>query len=215
MIAVAIVEDEPNELSSLRQVVEKRPGFRCSGAFRTAELALKQIRLTKPDVIIVDLGLPRMDGIRFIWELKRTRPKCEILVHSVEAHPRKVFQALQAGATGYLIKGATAEEIGEAIHDVHRGGSPMSPSIARLVIKRLQGKAAKSPGELQFTQRQEEVLRLIVEGRTTEETSAEQCISKDTVKTHIRHIYEALQLHSRAEVIAWWHGRHLEAQYSD
>ncbi len=206
-ITVAIVEDEPSELKALRQVVDGKDGFRCVGAWITAETALKQIPRLNPDVVIVDLNLPRMHGLRLIWELKRNQPKWEIVVHTIEARPTQVFQALQAGALGYLIKGATPSEIREAIEDVHQGGSPMSPTIARLVVKRLQKFPGAQANGIQLPQGQEEVLRLIVGGYSNKEVAHELSISVDAVKTRIRHIYETLQLHSRAEVIAWWHGQ--------
>ena len=209
IINVAIVEDEPTELSELRQAVEGWPGFRCSGAYLTAEAALKDIPATHPDVVIVDLNLPRMQGLRLIWQLKqqfkRQGRKCEILVHSIETNQRQVVQAIQAGASGYLIKGASPQDLLQAVQDCLNGGSWMSPSIARLVIQELQKAPANLADHRPLTQRETEVLRLIARGYRNDEVAAELCISENTVKTHVKHICEALELHSRPKLIAWWH----------
>lgn len=209
LINIAIVEDEPAELSTLRKTVEGWPGFRCSGAYLTAEAALKQIPLTNPDVVIVDLGLPRMDGIRCIWKLKqwfkRQERKCEILVHSIEKRPRQVVQAIQTGASGYLIKGTSPQDLLQAVQDSLNGGSWMSPSIARHVIQEIQKAPASLANHRPLTQRETEVLRLIARGYRNDEVAAELCISENTVKTHVKHICEALELHSRPKLIAWWH----------
>jgi len=157
------------------------------------------------DVALVDLNLKRMQGIRLIWKLKRMETACKIIVHSIETDARRVFQSLQAGALGYLVKGATGEEIRGAIADIHQGGSPMTPSIARLVIRSFQRLSRGTIHELGLTQRLEETLRLLGMGYSNQEIADALGISVDTVKSHVQQIYQTLQLHSRNEVIAWWH----------
>lgn len=207
MITVAIVEDSPSELKALREVVNEKSGLECVGAWETAETALKQIPILNPDVVIVDLNLPRMQGVRLIWELKHRPARWEIIVHSIETEPKRVYQALQAGARGYLVKGATPGEIREAIQDAVSNGSRMTPTIARLLVKRFQQLSGSPADQVPLTPRQEEVLQLIVTGYSNKEVAKELRIGVETAKTHIREIYAALQVHSRAEVIAWWHGQ--------
>lgn len=204
---VAIVEDEPNDCGWLRRSVEGWPGFRCCGIFRDAETALRQLPRCDPDLAIVDLGLPRMDGIRCIWRLKEALPGCEVLVHSIETRTRQVFQAIQAGASGYVIKGATPEQLREAVQILLAGGAVLSPSIARMVVQRMQERPIGMAHPLPLSQRESEVLALLVRGYRNDEVARELAIAADTVKSHVRKIYQTLQVHSRAEVIAWWHGQ--------
>ena len=205
VIEIAVVEDEPHELSWLRRTIEDWQGFRCGGAFLDAESALKQIPRLRPSLVVVDLGLPRMDGIRCIWRLRSLLPGCEILVHSVETRVRQVFHAIQAGATGYVVKGATPPQLHEAVRILLAGGSVLSPCVARLVLKRFQISPGGSSPAAPLSQREMEVLWRLVRGYRNDEVGRDLGISVETVKTHVRHIYEALQVHSRSEVIAWWH----------
>ncbi len=197
MITVAIVEDEPNELRALQQVLDGHDGFKCVGGWSTAETALAQVPRLNPDVVIVDLNLPRMQGLRLIWELKqrfrRQGRKCEILVHSIDKTPRQVVQAIQASASGYLIKGTSPQDLLQAVRDCLNGGSWMSPSIARHVIQELQKTLASPADHRPFTQRETEVLRLIAKGYRNDEIAKELSISENTIRTHIKHICEALE----------------------
>lgn len=202
MIRIAIIEDEPAELGALTRLVASWPDCHCVGAFRTAETALRQFTISPPDLAIVDLGLPRMDGVRCVWKLREKHPGLAILVHTIESDATRVFQAVQAGAAGYLLKGVSPEVLRQAVLDILAGGSVMTPSIARQVLGWFQrGTGTPARGE-SFSQREQEVLALLTRGYRNEEIAAELRITPNTVKTHIRHIYEILHVHSRGELFA-------------
>jgi DNA-binding NarL/FixJ family response regulator len=190
-------------------MVDRWPGFHCVGAYLRAEEALAAVPALTVRAAIVDLQLPRISGAGFIRKLKELHPSCDILVHSIETRELRVLEALEAGATGYLIKGAPPRDLFNAFRDILNGGSPMSPSIARLVLRRFQSQAAHLPQAAppELTPRQMEVLKLIARGYTNDETARELSLTTNTVKTHIRHMYGALQIRSRAEIAAWWHAR--------
>lgn len=205
-LSIAIIEDEPAEMESLRSAVESGE-FECVGAYRTAEGALKALPALQPRAVIVDLALPRMSGVRCIWELRRKLTHTEFLVHTVEARPQQVFEALQAGASGYLIKGAPAGVIREALREVIEGGSPITPSIARLVLKQFQSRPSVLDHEIRFSFRQDQVLTLLSQGLSNKEIARQLGLGINGVKSHVRVIYKALQVHSRWEFLRRYGGQ--------
>ncbi|MBL9135407.1 MAG: response regulator transcription factor [Verrucomicrobiales bacterium] len=202
MIRIAIIEDEPAELSALSRLVDSWSDGRCVGAFRTAESAIRQFDNSRPDLVIVDLGLPRMDGVACVWKLRGKHPGLPILVHTIESDISRVFQAIQAGAAGYLLKGVPSTILRQAVHDILAGGSVMTPSIARQVLGWFQRSPVVPPHAESLSQREHEVLKLLTRGYRNEEIATELQITTNTVKTHIRHIYEILHVHSRGELFA-------------
>ena len=196
---LAIVEDDPLLLESLKMLLGGETGISVSGAFRSAEDALPSLRDLKPEVMLVDLGLPGMSGVDLIRKIKEDLPESEIMAHTVFEDRENVFSAIKAGASGYILKGSSPREIIEAIHEVHKGGAPMSPKIARKVLQEFQD---ESVGDRYILSgREKDIVKCIEEGMTYKEISLTLGISSHTVHTHIKRIYEKLQAKNRAEVL--------------
>lgn len=202
MTRIAIVEDDPSELDALRSAVGSWPDHRCVGAFRSGEALFRHLPEIRPHLVIVDLGLPRMDGVRCIYRLRMSDPEIVTLVHTVESDSTVVFQALQAGAAGYLLKGVSVGVLRQAIGDLMAGGSVMAPSIARQVLRWLQRVPAAPADRPSLTPRESQVLALLTQGFRNDEIAAELGTSLNTVKTQVRRIYEILHVHSRGELFA-------------
>jgi len=194
-----IVEDDPILLESLKLILGGEAGITVAGAFGSAEEALRGLRKAAPEVMLTDLGLPGMSGIELIKKAKDDMPSLEIMTHTVFEDRENVFAAIKAGASGYILKGSSPREIVEAIHDIHKGGAPMSPKIARKVIHEFQDEN----GEDQYvlSQRERDVVKCIEQGLTYKEISLRLKISSHTVHTHIKNIYEKLQAKDRGEAL--------------
>lgn len=197
---LAIVEDDPLLLESLKMLLSGESGITVSGAFRSAEEALPAIKQAKPDVMLVDLGLPGMTGVELIKRIKEEMPGSEIMAHTVFEDRENVFSAIKAGASGYILKGSSPREIVEAIHEVHKGGAPMSPKIARKVIHEFQDESVSEQYLLSL--REKDIVKCIEEGLTYKEISHRLGISSHTVHTHIKRIYEKLHAKNRIEALA-------------
>ena len=197
---LAIVEDDPLLLESLKMLLSGESGITVSGAFRSAEEALPAIKQAKPDVMLVDLGLPGMTGVELIKRIKEDMPGAEIMAHTVFEDRENVFSAIKAGASGYILKGSSPREIVEAIHEVHKGGAPMSPKIARKVIHEFQDESVSEQYLLSL--REKDIVKCIEEGLTYKEISHRLGISSHTVHTHIKRIYEKLHAKNRIEALA-------------
>ena len=200
-IKVSIVEDDKRTRESLALLIGGASDFSCVGAHATAETALKKIPQEQPDVILLDLELPAMSGIEFIRELKR-RPAVEILVLTIHDEPRRIYAALEAGASGYLVKPMPPRKMIEAIKEIHGGGSPMSAPIARLVVQTFQERGRSHRKLEKLTPREQEILELLAKGYSDKEISQALGISEHTVNGHIKSIYVKLQAHSRAQAVA-------------
>ena len=194
-----IVEDDPILLESLKLILGGEAGITVAGAFGSAEEALRGLRKASPEVMLTDLGLPGMSGIELIKKAKDDMPSLEIMTHTVFEDRENVFAAIKAGASGYILKGSSPREIVEAIHDIHKGGAPMSPKIARKVIHEFQDEN----GEDQYilSQRERDIVKCIEQGLTYKEISLRLKISSHTVHTHIKNIYEKLQAKDRGEAL--------------
>lgn len=202
MIRVALVEDDEKIRSNLIMLLEQSEGFRCVGAYPDAETTLKDISYKSPEIVLMDINLPGMDGIECTYNLKTKMPKLQIVMLTVYEDAGKIFQALQAGAVGYLLKLTKPEEILTALNEVSLGGSPMSAQIARKVVQSFHRQQVKpSEDQAPLTMREEQVLNLLSKGYLYKEIAAELSISSDTVHNHIRKIYEKLQVHSRTEAV--------------
>lgn len=202
-IKVAIVEDNTKVRESLAALISGSDGFRCIGAFPNAETALAKIPLDWPDVVLMDINLPKMSGIECVSNLKSLRPSLQIIMVTVYLENEKIFQSLVAGASGYLIKQTPPAEILEAISDVHRGGSPMSSNIARKLVQYVAqvAQVARPPEKMELSPREHEILCLLAKGYQYKEIADSLTISVETVRTHLRNIYDKLHVRSRTEAV--------------
>jgi DNA-binding NarL/FixJ family response regulator len=201
-IKVAIIEDQREVREGLAILINGTTGFRCVGSFRTMEEALRLIANELPDVILTDLGLPGISGIKGIGILKARHPEVPIVALTVYDDDGEIFDALCAGASGYLLKDTQPARLLECLREVVAGGAPMSPEVARRVIDlfrefRPPGRASHS-----LTPAETELLKLLVEGHNYKTAAAEIGISINTVSFHLRNIYEKLQVHSKTEAVA-------------
>lgn len=203
-ITVAIVEDNAAICASLEKVINAAAGCRCVCTSRNAEQALVAVPKHRPDVVIMDINLPGITGIECTARLKRQLPRTQFLVFTVYNDSRQIFSALEAGASGYLLKRSAPEAIVQAVCDVHAGGSPMSAEIARKVVQSFQrpGPAAPANEIASLTPREMEILQLVTEGLTTKEIADRSAVSYTTICTHLGHIYEKLHVHSRTAAAA-------------
>lgn len=210
-IRVAIVEDQEDLRESLSVLINRAEGFQCVGSFASAEAALARIPLLRPDVVLMDLELPEMNGIECVRQLKDRLPDLKIIVLTVEEDPREVFQALEAGATGYLVKRKSLAKVLEAVRDVHEGGAPMSSQIARLVVQTFHQRGRLKTEETALTEREREILELLAQGYRNDEIAQKLHISLSTAKAHLGSVYHKLHVRSRAGAVSkYWQAKRPE-----
>jgi DNA-binding NarL/FixJ family response regulator len=202
MISVSIVDDEKKLCQSIASFLNSSPGFRCVSMYGNAEAALKHLPLDLPDVVLMDINMAGINGIECVKRLKGLIPRAQILMFTIYEDTEQIFKALAAGATGYLLKRREPEELLQALRDARDGGSPMSNSIARKVVASFQ--KADETGEKQnlLTAREQRVLDLLAQGLAYKQIGGEMGISINTIRTHLRHIYEKLHVQSRTEAVA-------------
>ena len=201
-IRVAIVEDNEEIRVSLERVIGRTAGLEWVGSWPNGELAVQMLPPLRPDVVVMDIGLPDISGIECTARLKARLPETQVLIFTVYGDNEKVFQALEAGASGYLLKRSRPAEIRQAILDVQQGGAPMSGEIARKVVQSFRKSGAPGASSDQaLTPREESVLDLLAQGYITKEIADKLAISFDTVRFHLKHIYAKLHVRSRAEAI--------------
>jgi DNA-binding NarL/FixJ family response regulator len=196
-LKVLLVEDNTSFRSALSKLIGKTADMHCT-ACRSAPEALMELEKGEQHVVVMDIDLPGMNGIQCTQQIKERWPQIQVLMCTVFEDDDKILSALKAGATGYVVKQAPIGELLEAIRDVHAGGSPMSAGIARKVVGTFHQPAAQ---HTTLTHREQEVLELIAEGLTVKEIADRASVSNNTVRTHIRHIYEKLQVRSRVEAV--------------
>ena len=205
-ISVSIVEDNDKLRATLVKVIGRADGFRCTGDYGSAEDALAGLPKIKPDVVLMDINLPGMNGVECVRQLKVLLPATQVMMLTVYEDTENIFSALAAGASGYMLKRTPAKELLEAIRDVQRGGSPMTTHIARKVVLTFQKSAAasaKTANELsELSEREQQVLDLLSQGLIYKEIAEKLGISYETVHTYIRRIYEKLQVRTRTEAVA-------------
>ena len=205
---VAIVEDNAPLLRIVSGWIEKTPGMTMAGAYETAEAAIKQLPRQKPDVVLVDINLPGVDGIECVRQLKPQIPATQFVMVTVYEDVQRIFEALSAGATGYLLKRASREQLLDAIVEVRRGGSPMSAEIARKIVESFQqpvqppGSASSKIEDDSLSPRESEVLELLAKGLLYKEIAAQLDCKVYTINSYVRRIYEKLHVHSRSQAIA-------------
>lgn len=202
MISVSIVDDEKELCQSIMTFVNGSPGFHCISAYNSGEAALKDLPEDKPDVVLMDINLGGMNGIECLEQLKTIVPAMQIIMLTVYEDTDQIFNALAAGASGYLLKRSTPAKLLEAIREVHAGGSPMTSSIARKVVASFQ-KSKRAPGKHpHLSPREEMVLDCLAKGLTYKQIADQLNISIDTIRTYIRRVYEKLHVQSRTEAVA-------------
>jgi DNA-binding NarL/FixJ family response regulator len=201
-ITVSIVEDNDQLRGTLARVISRAEGFRCLSQYGNAEAALAGLPNDRPNVVLMDINLPGMNGVECVRRLKQLAPETLAVMLTVYEDTENIFNALAAGASGYLLKRTTSAELLAAIRDVQTGGSPMTTHIARKVVQSFQ-KAGPSPQATEkLSQREQEVLDCLSQGFLYKEIADKLGISYETVHTYIRRIYEKLQVRTRTEAVA-------------
>ena len=201
MIKVAIVEDNDQFRSALETIVDQEKDTTLAGSYNSAEKALIGLMQSPPDIAIVDISLPGMRGPELISRLKDKISQTQFMVCTIHDDNDTIFEALKSGASGYILKDpVTAIEIVKAIHDLYNGGSPMSPFIARKVIGTFQKPAINDVNSL-LSQREKEVLGLVAQGLLYKEIAIRLTISSETVKKHLKNIYQKLHVQNKVEAL--------------
>jgi DNA-binding NarL/FixJ family response regulator len=206
-IRVAIVEDDSKVLSTLSKLINTDPEFEVVGGFPTTAAALDGIPRLNPDIVIMDINLPDINGVECVRRLKAICPGPQVLMLTVYEDTEAVFSALRAGASGYLLKQTPIEELLAALREIHGGGSPMSSHIARKVVQSFQEDDAANQEVESLSPREHEVLELVAKGCLFKEIAEKLGVSFGTVHTYCRRIYEKLHVRSRAQAAAKWHQR--------
>ena len=201
-IRVAIVEDQREVREGLSLLIGRTHGYQTRGVFSSVEDAVKQMRTACPDVVLTDIGLPGMSGIDGIRLLKSLCPQAQFLVLTVYDDDRRIFDAMCAGACGYLLKKTPPARILDAVSEVHSGGAPMSPEVARRVIALFRQVRPPEKADYTLTGQETRVLRLLGEGHHYKTAAADLGITVNTLSFHVRRIYEKLQVHSKSEAVA-------------
>jgi len=201
-IRVVVIEDLLEVREGLAMLINGTSGFECTGSFRTMEDALAGIDAGRPDVILTDIGLPGMNGIEGTRLLSGRSPGVPIVALTVYGDDENVFEAICAGASGYLLKNTPPARLLESIQEVVDGGAPMSPEIARRVVTLFRDFRPPERASYRLTPQETELLKLIVEGHHYKTAAHEMGISTNTVSFHLKHIYQKLQVHSKSEAVA-------------
>ena len=201
-IRVVIIEDVRDVREGLTMLIGGTSGFQCVGSFRTMEEALERLTGPGPDVILTDIGLPGMSGIEGTRVLRERFPDVPILALSVYDDDRNVFNAICAGASGYLLKSTAPARLLESLQEVVGGGAPMSPEVARRVITVFREYRPPDRASYQLTPQETALLKLIVDGHHYKTAADAMGISTSTVSFHLKHVYEKLQVHSKTEAVA-------------
>jgi DNA-binding NarL/FixJ family response regulator len=201
-VNVAIIEDRREIRDGLTMLIDGTEGFHCTGSYRSMEEALSKIGSEVPDVVLCDIGLPGMSGIEGMQILKERFPNLLLLMLTVYDDDERIFDALCAGACGYLLKKTPPARLLEALTDAVNGGSPMSPEVARRVITLFRDIRPPERADYQLTPHEVRILKLLVEGHNYKTAAFELNVSINTISFHMRHIYEKLQVHSKSEAVA-------------
>jgi len=202
-IRVCIFEDNPDLRESLFSLVDSSEGFSCAGAFANCEDVEEKISSVKPDVILMDIELPGINGIDAVRLIKNRYPEVKILMETIFEEDEKIFASICNGAEGYILKNTPPSEILESIREIYNGGAPMSPAIALKVMRMFKENLSTNKDEsFQLSSREKEILKCLVEGMSYKMIADVCFISADTVNGHIKNIYKKLQVHSKGEAVA-------------
>lgn len=201
-LKVGIIEDQPRIREGLRSLIDGTDGYRCVGAFGSMEDALTHLSRDLPEVMLVDIGLPGMSGIDGTRQLTALHPGISILMLTVYEDDRRIFDALCAGACGYLLKKTPPARLLESLKEAVGGGSPMSPEVARRVVALFRGVRPPEKADYQLTPHETRILGLLVEGHNYKTAADELNVSINTIRFHMRSIYDKLQVHSKSEAVS-------------
>ena len=203
-IKVALFEDNPLLRDSLVQLINASEGLICTGAFPDCSNLMRKVESAKPDVILMDIDLPGMNGIEAVGQINQTYPDMVIIMQTVFNDNERIFQSITAGASGYLLKNTSPARILEAIREAATGGAPMTPSIAHKILGVFRSKKPALPTkeQSQLNDRQHEILECIFNGMSYKLIAEKLFVSVDTVRYHVKNIYEILHVHSRDELIS-------------
>ena len=200
-ISIAIVEDLDVVRNGLKDFISLSTDFLVVGSFKTGEDALQQLPEIRPDIVIMDINLPGMNGIECIRQVKDKSPSTQFMMFTVYENDDKVFEALKAGASGYLLKNTGLLQIAESVKELHEGGSPMSANIARKMVNLFRDTDKKTPFLDLLSNREKEILQLLAKGLLYKEIAEQLTITTGTVRIHIHKIYEKLHVQNRTEAI--------------
>jgi len=203
MISVGLIEDTENYSTAVASLLRLSDELQLAGIWKDAESAMLQVPEILPDVILTDIQLPGINGIECIRKLKIECPSIQFMILTVFEEDEKIFEALNAGATGYLLKSAPPEIIFNSIKEIHNGGSPMSPGIARKIINHFQPAIVKD-GQQIFTAREKQVLDLMAEGKLVKEIAAALDVTTHAIKKHIKNIYLKMHVQNKVEAVMKW-----------
>jgi DNA-binding NarL/FixJ family response regulator len=203
MIRISIVDDDKALRESIATFINGSPGFRCVSTYGSAQAALQGLPAERPDVVLMDINMAAMTGIECVARLRELMPEVQAVMLTVYEDTAQIFDALSAGASGYLLKRSNPSKLLEAIREVQEGGSPMSSSIARKVVASFQKAGLPTQQHRpHLSPREEAVLNLLSKGHTYKLIADEFGVSIDTIRTHLRRIYEKLHVQSRTEAVA-------------
>jgi len=206
-ISIAIVEDLDVVRNGLKDFISLSTDFIVIGSFKTGEEALEHLPEIKPDIVIMDINLPGMNGIECIRQVKDKSPGTQFMMFTVYENDDKVFEALKAGASGYLLKNTGLLHIAESVKELHEGGSPMSANIARKMVNLFRDNDKKNPFLDLLSNREKEILQLLAKGLLYKEIAEQLHITTGTVRIHIHNIYEKLHVQNRTEAINKAYGK--------
>ena len=201
-IRVCLVEDDSRVRDGLTMLIDGTPGFRVVNGYPRGEIALKSMPDDRPDVVLMDIQMPGMNGIECVRQLKRLLPKINVIMLTTYEDEDLLFESLRAGAVSYLLKRTPPSKILEAISDVHNGYSSLTGKMARLLVEFFQGDKPESAAVEKLSEREREILDRVARGLRNKEIGAELHVSENTIRSHLRNIYEKLQVASRAEAVA-------------
>jgi DNA-binding NarL/FixJ family response regulator len=201
-IRVTIFEDNRSLRQGLYQLINGSEGFTCAGAFENCQNLLRDIEETKPDVVLMDIQMPGINGIEAVKMLREKYPDLKILMQTIFEDNEKIFQSILAGASGYILKNTTPSRILDFIRETYEGGAPMSPSVATKVLGMIASQKTEFATDgFNLSNREKEILGCLVKGMSYKLIAAECFISIETVRGHIRNIYEKLHVHSKSEAV--------------
>ena len=201
-IKVAVFEDNKMLRESLQQLINNAEGMLCAGAFPDANKLLHNMHQANPDVVMMDINMPGISGIEAVQLINAKFPQVHILMQTVFDDNDKIFAAICAGASGYMLKKTSPLKMVEAIRETYLGGAPMTASVAVKVLQMFRQQTAEKAEFIDLSEREKEILALLVKGKSYKAIAATCFISIDTVSTHVRHIYEKLHVHSKSEAVA-------------
>jgi len=202
MTTVWLVEDNDSFRNNIKKLVDLTEGLKCENAFSNCEEAIGELdTAAAPDLVLMDIGLPGMDGIEGVRRLKAIAPSIDVVMLTAFDENDKIVQAICAGASGYLLKNASAEEIIDSLKHILNGGAPINAQIARKVLQ-MFSKIAATHDDYNLTAREKEILRLLIDGLIAKQIADKLAVSYHTIDTHIRNIYSKLQVHNRSGAVA-------------